>query len=70
MNTTTATPIATAAAKARAALAFHNVKAYRVAYHLGCHPASLSLMLNGHRPMPEGLLERIERAIAAEIEAK
>ena len=66
MNTATVTP----AAEARAALAFHNVKAYRVAYHLGCHPASLSLMLNGHRPMPEGLLERIKLAIAAEVEAK
>jgi len=66
MNTTTARPDA----EARAALAYHNVPAYRVAYHLRLHPASLSLMLNGHRPMPDGLLERIKHAIAAEIETK
>jgi hypothetical protein len=66
METTQATP----AAEARAAIAFHNVKTYRVAYHLGLHPASLSLLLNEHRPMPDGLLERIKSAIRAEVESR
>lgn len=66
MNTTPATP----AAEARAAIAYHNVKTYRVAYHLGLHPASLSLMLNGHRPMPKDLLERLKRAVEAEAATK
>jgi plasmid maintenance system antidote protein VapI len=47
----------------RAIIARAGVRAYSIAARLEMHPASLSQILNGHRPLGRALVKRIVEAI-------
>jgi plasmid maintenance system antidote protein VapI len=53
----------------RAEVARRDVKGYRIAVHLQCHPSKVSLLLHGKLPLTPEIAEAIRNAIEREAES-